>query len=228
MFARIAGGYDRANRVLSMGIDKRWRARVVRAAGLGPGSCALDVCAGTGDLTVALAQTGARVVGADFCVPMLERALPKGAAATKPLGYVGGDTMALPFADGVFDAVTVAFGIRNVADPVAGLREMFRVVKPGGRVLVLEFSRPRVPVWRTVYGAYFKHVLPRCGALVSGSRDGSYRYLHDSVMAFPEREAFLGCMREAGGVDAHFAVLTGGVACLYEARAQEAASEGQP
>lgn len=221
MFAEVAPGYDRANRALSLGIDLWWRRQTVRTVAVRAGERGLDVCAGTGDLTYALQRAGASVVGADFCAPMLTRARQKG----RPLGDVAGteagpsflaaDTMALPFPDHSFDFATVAFGIRNVSDPLAGLREMARVVRPGGRIVVLEFAKPRVPLLGSAYRFYFRRVLPKLGAWISGAKNRAYQYLHDSVMAFPEREQFLQMMGEAGLGSPRQRLLTGGVAAVY-------------
>jgi demethylmenaquinone methyltransferase/2-methoxy-6-polyprenyl-1,4-benzoquinol methylase len=215
MFAEVAPGYDRANRALSLGIDGCWRRRTVRVVGVQPGERGLDVCAGTGDLSLALQRAGASVVGVDFCVPMLARARAKAAARTRAPCYAAADALALPFADGSFDFATVAFGIRNVSDPRAALAEMLRVVRRGGRVVVLEFAKPRVPLLAAAYRFYFGRVLPRLGAWISGARNDAYRYLHDSVMSFPEREQFLALMRDAGLANPRHRLLTGGVAAIY-------------
>jgi demethylmenaquinone methyltransferase/2-methoxy-6-polyprenyl-1,4-benzoquinol methylase len=218
MFAEVAPGYDRANCALSLGIDRWWRRQAVRSARPAPGERGLDVCAGTGDLSIALQRAGAAVIGADFCAPMLRIAERKCASATPPaqaVRFLAADTLALPFRDGVFDFATVAFGIRNVSDPIAGLREMARVVRPGGRIVVLEFCKPRLPLLGAAYRFYFRSVLPRLGSWVSGTRNGAYRYLHDSVMAFPEREQFVALMTEAGLVQPTVRLLTGGIAALY-------------
>jgi len=218
LFARVADRYDRANHVLSLGVDHAWRRSAVRFAGLRPGEQVLDACSGTGDLALALARAGAVVTGTDFCPEMLRHAVRKSARARSgAAGFVAADTLRLPFADGSFDLATVAFGIRNVQDPVAGLRELARVVRPGGRVLVLEFSKPRIPLLREAYLFYFGRVLPRVGSWVTGDREGSYRYLHDSVMAFPERDEFLALMTAAGLTQPRARLLSCGIASLYRA-----------
>jgi demethylmenaquinone methyltransferase/2-methoxy-6-polyprenyl-1,4-benzoquinol methylase len=218
MFAEVAPGYDRANRALSLGIDLWWRRQTVRCVAPRPGERGLDVCTGTGDLCFALQRAGAVMVGADFCAPMLVRAVAKRTAspAGAPLpDFVAADTLQLPFADASFDFATVAFGIRNVADPRAGLAEMARVVRPGGRIVVLEFSKPRVPLLGAAYQFYFRRVLPRLGGWISGAKNHAYQYLHDSVMAFPERQAFLDLMVRAGLHAPQQRLLTGGIAAIY-------------
>lgn len=215
MFAEVAPGYDRANRALSCGIDVHWRKRTVQTVDVQPGERGLDVCAGTGDLAFALQRAGARVVGADFCAPMLVRAVAKGGFDPGSPRFLAADAMALPFPDAAFDFATVAFGIRNVSDPRIALREMARVVRPGGRVVVLEFTRPRIPLLGAAYRFYFRRILPRLGAWISGAKNDAYRYLHDSVMAFPEREQFLALMQDAGLSSPRQRLLTGGIAAIY-------------
>lgn len=216
MFAGVADRYDRANHVLSLGIDRGWRRAVVRLAGLQPGERVLDACTGTGDLAVAIARAGGTVTGTDFCPEMLRHAVSKARPGVEPR-FLAADTLRLPFADGAFDLATVAFGIRNVADPIAGLKELARVVRPGGRVLVLEFSKPKLPLVRGAYLFYFRRILPRLGAWITGDRAGAYDYLPASVMSFPERAAFLELMVEAGLDSPRHRSLSCGIASLYRA-----------
>ncbi len=216
MFAEVAPGYDRANRVLSLGIDVLWRKRAVQVAAVRPGERALDVCAGTGDLSLTLARAGAEVVGTDFCAPMLERARGKaGRAGDRRPRFLCADAMALPFPDGAFDLATVAFGIRNVSEPVTALREMARVVRPGGRVVVLEFCKPRAPLLGSAYLFYFRRVLPVLGRWVNGADNGAYSYLPRSVLAFPERQEFEALMRRAGLLRPTTTILSCGIAAIY-------------
>lgn len=222
MFAEVAPGYDRTNRALSLGIDVWWRRQAVAMTAVVAGERCLDVCSGTGDLSMAMHAAGATVVGTDFCAPMLQIAARKRVpvrantmAGAQCPRFLAADTLALPFATHTFDFATVAFGIRNVSDPIAGLREMARVVRPGGRIVVLEFCKPRVPLLGSLYRFYFRSVLPRLGGWISGARNGAYRYLHDSVMAFPERGEFLELMQQAGLQRPRLRLLTGGIAALY-------------
>ncbi|MBL8899207.1 MAG: bifunctional demethylmenaquinone methyltransferase/2-methoxy-6-polyprenyl-1,4-benzoquinol methylase UbiE [Planctomycetes bacterium] len=218
MFGTIAPRYDFLNHLLSMQIDRLWRRRVVRRAEVGRGQRVLDACTGTGDLAFALAQSGCAVVGGDFTPQMLSRAEAKrrerGARAAR-VRFVLADAMNLPFEDDGFDAATVAFGIRNVEDVVGGLREMTRVVKPGGRVLVLEFSRPPGAIFRSLYLFYFRRLLPRVGAWFARRGGDAYRYLPDSVMGFPDPEELARLMREAGLGEVRYERLTRGIATLH-------------
>jgi demethylmenaquinone methyltransferase / 2-methoxy-6-polyprenyl-1,4-benzoquinol methylase len=195
MFDRLAGRYDLLNTVLSAGNDGRWRRRTAAVSGLVAGGSALDVACGSGKLTSALRRRapGGLVVGMDFSGRMLAEA---GRKAPGP-SYVRGDALRLPFPDAVFDAVTIAFGLRNLADPELGLREMLRVLKPGGRALVLEFVRPQPGPLGQLYRRYLLHLLPRIGGLLSGQRQ-AYRYLSSTVDSYRTSEQLLELAGRAG------------------------------
>lgn len=216
MFAKISPRYDLLNHLLSGYIDKRWRRIVVEKLRplLTPEAHVLDVACGTGDLSIALFEkTGVRVTGVDFCRPMLDRAARK----ERRIAFVEGDALKLPFADGAFDAVTIAFGIRNLSSVENGLVELRRVLKPSGWVAILEFSRPVVPGFRSLAAVYCTRFLPRIGGLISGSRS-AYEYLPDSVSRFPDQETLSAMMRAAGFAEVEFENLTGGVAALHTGR----------
>lgn len=219
LFRRVAPKYDFLNRLLSFRRDVAWRRFTARKAGLEPGGSVLDVATGTGDLAFDLAEvvgsTG-RVVGLDFTEEMLVRARAKAdkLGLADVCRFVQGNALELPFEDAQFDAATIAFGLRNVVDRERCLLEMRRVVKPGGRVLVLEFSQPVWPVFRQVYLLYFRHILPFIGRLVQGDAD-TYRYLPETVLAFPDQEALAANMRNLGFHNVHYYNLTGGICCLH-------------
>jgi demethylmenaquinone methyltransferase / 2-methoxy-6-polyprenyl-1,4-benzoquinol methylase len=215
MFDRIAPTYDVLNHLLSANVDARWRRQAVRALGLTGKERVLDACSGTGDLALALLDGGAREVDAtDFAPEMLKRAEAKtGGRARLRVA----DTTALPFADGTFDAATVGFGVRNLQDLDAGLRELCRVLKPGGRLCVLEFSRARNPVFRGLFHVYFMLILPLIGNLVSGGADNAYAYLPRSVLAFPGPDALAERLKKAGFARVDVTSLTFGIACLHVA-----------
>ncbi len=216
MFARISPRYDLLNHLLSVNIDRRWRRRVVEKLGplVAHESRILDVACGTGDLSIALFENiGAGVTGLDFCRPMLERAARK----QPRIAFVEGDALRLPFDEGVFDAVTIAFGLRNLSSVERGLSELQRVLKPDGWAVILEFSKPVVPGFRSLAVAYCTRLLPRIGGLISGSRS-AYEYLPDSVARFPDQETLSAMMSDAGFADVGFENLTGGVAALHTGR----------
>jgi demethylmenaquinone methyltransferase/2-methoxy-6-polyprenyl-1,4-benzoquinol methylase len=220
MFARVARRYDLLNHLLSASLDRLWRRRLARsmAAALPPGGSVLDVCCGTGDQAQALRRRELRVVASDFCLPMVALARPKFArGARRPPRPLTADALGLPFADGAFDGATVSFGLRNVADLAGALRELARVVRPGGELGVLEFAVPRARPLRGLYLFYFRTLLPRLGSWVSGDRS-AYAYLPESVLAFPQREEFVDRMTAAGFVAGRFESLSGGILCIYRAR----------
>jgi demethylmenaquinone methyltransferase/2-methoxy-6-polyprenyl-1,4-benzoquinol methylase len=219
MFERIAARYDLLNHLLSGNTDKRWRRRVaavLRAALAGAkGARVLDVACGTGDLALALAaESPARITGIDFCRPMLDIAVRKAARQGCAIPFVEGDALRLPFADATFEAATIAFGLRNLSSVAAGLRELLRVLKPGGRAVILEFSQPVVPGFRALFQFYFTHVLPGIGGVISGSRS-AYEYLPDSVSHFPDQQQLAALMRDAGFEQVEYQNLTGGIAAIH-------------
>ncbi len=218
MFAGIAGRYDLLNHVLSLNIDKRWRSRVslsLRDILDRPDAAVLDVACGTGDLSIELNRgSEARIIGTDFCRPMLTRARSKSLSQARTISYVEGDALNLPFEEDQYDAVTIAFGLRNLANVRDGLVELGRILKPGGRLAVLEFSSPVVPGFGRLFNFYFSHVLPRIGGAVSGSR-GAYEYLPDSVSRFPDQKKLARLIEETGFSDVEYTNLTGGIAALH-------------
>lgn len=218
MFATIANRYDLLNHLLSANVDKRWRrivATKVRDKLPSSGARVLDVACGTGDLSLTLFETtGARVVGTDFCRPMLAIAAGKMPGQVR---LIEGDALRLPFQSGSFDAVTIAFGLRNLSSVENGLAELWRVLKPGGWVAVLEFSRPSNAVVRAFYGLYFRKVLPVLGGAISGSLN-AYAYLPASVQKFPDQEQLALLMKQAGFDQVQYQNLTVGVAALHMGR----------
>ena len=222
MFGQIAPWYDFLNHLLSLNIDKRWRDRTARLVPPGPAALGpiLDLCTGTGDLALTYdrdARGAVPVIGADFSHEMLVRAVKKADAtgAGGRVRFVEADAQALPFADDTFQLVTNAFGLRNVTDTDKGLAEMVRVTRPGGRVAVLEFSKPRNPVLGRMYLWYFRYLLPLVGQLISRSRENAYRYLPASVLKFPDYDALAERMRAAGLGEVVYLPFTFGVATLY-------------
>lgn len=215
MFGRIARRYDLLNHTLSLGIDRGWRKALVRASGVQPGDLVIDVCTGTGDLALAFAKSGARVVGVDFTAAMVQRAARK--APTPALAFLRGDALALPIASACARVASIAFGLRNVADHRLALRELRRVLAPGGCVLVLEFSTPKGRVVGPLYRSYFTHLLPRIGRAISGDAE-AYDYLPRTVLAWMQPEALKEALVETGFVDCGWRELTYGIACLHWGR----------
>lgn len=216
MFASIAPRYDLLNHLLSLSVDKRWR-RVTRrrmAPYLTPDSLLLDLCTGTGDLALEMAGL-VRVVGCDFCHPMLVEALRKGKKRPAArVWFAEGDALRLPLASQSFEAATVAFGLRNLERYEVGLQEIFRVLKKGGRLAILEFSIPTLPVFRHFYLFYFKRILPRIGSLISG-RDGPYSYLPESVDEFPDNHSLAAMLAGIGFLQIEQHSLSAGIATLH-------------
>jgi demethylmenaquinone methyltransferase/2-methoxy-6-polyprenyl-1,4-benzoquinol methylase len=223
MFGEIAPHYDRMNHLLSLNIDRYWRRWTVKKLAPVPGEPILDVCTGTGDLALAFhraTQGKSEIVAADFCREMLEigRRKQQGAGIGSELTFVEADAQKLPFEDERFAIVSVAFGLRNVADTNRGLAEMARVCRPGGQVAVLEFSTPRWQPLRGFYLAYFHHVLPRVGQLLARNRSDAYEYLPATVAQFPDGEQLAERMRGVGLKNIKYWPLTFGIATLYLGR----------
>ena len=223
MFGEIAGWYDFLNHLLSLGVDRSWRGKTVRLvapeARAGP---ILDVCTGTADLALAYwrasrRMSAVRMVGTDFCRPMLEIGNKKRrrAGAEDRLEFIEADTVSLPFPDEVFQIVSVAFGLRNVSDPDKGLQEMIRVCRRGGSVAVLEFSMPRIWPFNVLYNWYFHGILPRIGQTLARNTQKAYNYLPESVARFPQGEAFVQRLCDAGLKEAAIYPFTFGIATLY-------------
>lgn len=227
LFTSIAPRYDRINNLQSFGMHHRWKDRLVRLADLKPGDRALDICCGTGDITERLATTGAEAIGLDFTGEMLEVARSRASQfkTRKPIGesrnpnpearlfptleYLQGDAMQLPFPDASFDAVTVGFGLRNLSNWETGLREMHRVSKPGGRLLVLDFGRPDNSVWRALYFAYLRLIVPVYGKLFCGNWS-AYAYILESLKAYPAQRGVERAMAELKCRDVHVINFFGG------------------
>jgi demethylmenaquinone methyltransferase/2-methoxy-6-polyprenyl-1,4-benzoquinol methylase len=210
MFDGVAEHYDRTNSVTSLGLDRHWRSVTRRSLALAPGQKVLDVAAGTAVSTVALAESGAWCVAADFSLGMLRR------GRHRQVPKVAADALRLPFADGVFDAVTVSFGLRNMADTVAALGELRRVVRPGGRLVVCEFSSPVFGPFRFVYLNYLMRALPVIATRVSSNPE-AYRYLAESIRAWPDQRALAALVADAGWGDVEWTNLTGGIVALHRA-----------
>ena len=219
MFDRIAPVYDAMNRVMTAGLDRRWRKLAVRET-VWPGDRVLDSCCGTGDLAVEAERRGARVVGLDFSEPMLERARHKSGT----IEWVQGDALALPFEAGEFDAVTCGFGVRNLADLEGGLREAARVLKPGGKIAVLEITRPR-GLLRPFFRLWFDVLVPFAGKVLPGGK--AYTYLPASVRRFPGPEDLAALFVAAGFQDVRYRLLGGGTVALHVARTPPSGSEPQ-
>jgi demethylmenaquinone methyltransferase / 2-methoxy-6-polyprenyl-1,4-benzoquinol methylase len=212
MFDGVARRYDLTNTVLSVGLDRGWRRATEEALALRSGDTVLDLAAGTAVSTVQLGSSGATAVACDFSLGMLKVGKDRG----RSVPLVAGDALALPFRDGAFDAATISFGLRNVADVDAALRELARVTRPGGRLVVCEFSRPTWAPWRTVYTEYLMRALPPVARAVSSNPD-AYVYLAESIRAWPDQAALAERIRGAGWTDIAWRNLTGGIVALHRA-----------
>ncbi|AVG24695.1 MULTISPECIES: bifunctional demethylmenaquinone methyltransferase/2-methoxy-6-polyprenyl-1,4-benzoquinol methylase UbiE [Pontimonas] len=216
MFTEVAKGYDRTNTVLSGGNATLWRIATVKALDPQPGERILDIAAGTGTSSVAIAKSGAEVVALDFSAGMVE----EGRKRHPELTFVEGDAEALPFPPQSFDAVTISFGLRNVNNPQLAIGEMYRVLKPGGRLVICEFSHPDRAVVKGSYKAYLKYVMPAI-AKVTSSNPEAYTYLMDSIREWPTQDVLAQWLRAAGFTRVAYRNLTGGIVALHRARAPE-------
>jgi len=218
IFSRIAVTYDLVGHLTSFGIDKHWRTVAVRLAALTPTSRVLDLAAGTGDLTIAMARQGkpATVLSTDFVSEMLEIGKRKAAAYKGPtkISFAQADAQDLHLDDESFDVVTISFGVRNLTDRMANFREVLRVLKPGGRYLVLEFSRPRSAFFRGVYHIYLRTIVPFFGWLIARDKE-SYEYLNDSIRAFPDQPTLAAELSKAGFSKVEWKDLTGGIVAVH-------------
>ena len=213
MFDTVAESYDRTNDLLSFGQDRLWRKKVLKAVNPQPGQTILDLAAGTGSSSVVFAKEGVKVIASDFSEGMLA----VGRKRHPELEFVYADATKLPFKDASVDAVTISFGLRNVNEPKTALKEMLRVLKPGGTVVICEFSQVSVPVIRSFYNFYLKRVLPRLSSLLA-SNQGAYEYLSESIMAWPKQIELVKWLTDAGFVDANYKNLSFGVVALHCAK----------
>jgi len=216
MFTEVAPGYDRTNALLSGGNSVLWRMATTKALDIRPGDRVLDVAAGTGTSSKAIQKAGAEVVALDFSPGMVQ----EGRKRHPDIEFVEGDAEALPFSAGSFDAVTISFGLRNVHNPQVALGEMYRVLKPGGRIVICEFSHPPAPLVRAGYEGYLKYVMPAVTAISSTHRD-AYKYLMESIADWPEQSVVSQWLRAAGFTRVAYRNLTGGIVALHRARSPE-------
>lgn len=219
MFSKVAANYDKGNNVLSMGIHHLWRKKLVAYSGAKAGDKVLDCATGTGDLAIEFKKTvgtSGTVIGTDFCAEMLIPAPSKAKARGLDIQFEQADVTQLQYPENSFDICSISFGIRNVGDPVKALKEMGRVTKPGGTVMVLEFGQVNIPVFGTLYNFYSQSILPKIGGLVTGQKE-AYEYLQKSSAAFPCREEFLDLMKESSAFSrCEYTSLTGGIAYIYK------------
>jgi demethylmenaquinone methyltransferase/2-methoxy-6-polyprenyl-1,4-benzoquinol methylase len=228
MFAAIAPSYDLNNRLHSLWMDQGWRKKAVKLAKVTPFGVVVDVACGTGDLSIAMHRAKqrlaawavrgpAKTIGIDFTYEMLPIAMHKSASDSgpSPIIYLNGDAQALPLPDTCADVVSIAFGIRNVAEPATAIAEFHRVLNPGGRLVILEFSLPTHPLLRALYNFYFRKILPRTATLISGDKTGAYKYLPESVNTFIGREQMMKMMTDAGFENVEQYPMTFGVCICY-------------
>lgn len=219
MFSKVAANYDKGNNVLSMGVHHLWRKKLVQYSEAKPGNKVLDCATGTGDLAIQFKKTvgdTGEVIGTDFCAEMLIPAPGKAKERGLDIKFEQADVTQLQYADKTFDICSISFGIRNVGDPVKALREMGRVTKSGGKVMILEFGQVNIPVFGSLYNFYSQNILPKIGGMVTGQKE-AYEYLQKSSAAFPCREDFLALMKESNSFSkCEYISLTGGIAYIYK------------
>jgi demethylmenaquinone methyltransferase/2-methoxy-6-polyprenyl-1,4-benzoquinol methylase len=218
LFATVARRYDLINDIQSFGLHRVWKRRLLAFAHARPGERALDLCCGTGDIALALVQQGAEVVGLDFSEPMLQVALEKlkKQSPKAKVEFIRGDAQQIPFPENTFDVLTIGYGLRNLADLDAGLRDMLRVTKPGGRLLVLEFGKPDNSIWRTIYFGYLKFFLPIFGKLFCGN-SAAYAYILESLKHYPAQKGVAAKMAELGWQNVKIINLIGGIMSIHSA-----------
>ena len=216
LFATIARRYDLINDIQSFGLHRLWKRRVLRLARVQPGERALDLCCGTGDLTLSLAKRGADATGLDFSDPMLQVAKEKAQSAKSKIEFIRGDAQQISFPDNTFDVLTIGYGLRNLADLDAGLRDMWRVTKPGGRFISLEFGKPGNSVWRAIYFGYLKFALPIFGKLFVGN-SAAYAYILESLNHYPAQQAVAAKMAALGWQNIRVINLIGGIMSIHYA-----------
>jgi demethylmenaquinone methyltransferase/2-methoxy-6-polyprenyl-1,4-benzoquinol methylase len=218
LFAAIAGRYDLINDIQSFGLHRLWKRRVLRLTGARPGNRALDLCCGTGDLALGLAKRGAQVTGLDFSEAMLRVAREKSKVQSpkSKVDFVCGDAQQIPFPDETFDVLTIGYGLRNLSDLDAGLREMWRVTKPGGRLVALEFAKPDNAAWRAMYFSYLKFFLPIFGKIFCGNA-AAYSYILESLKHYPAQQAVATRLRDLGWQNVQVINLMGGVMSIHYA-----------
>lgn len=216
LFGTIARRYDLVNDLQSFGLHRWWKRRLARLAGVREGTTALDVCCGTGDVALVLARRGARVTGLDFSEAMLAVARQR-AAGHGNIELVQGDALQLPFADGAFEVVTISYGLRNLSDVEGGLREMWRVLRPGGRLLILDFGKPENRLWRAISFAYLEKVVPWLGRWFSGDA-AAYAYILESLRAYPAQTGVRGLLERLPAATVQIVNLLGGIMSIHRAR----------
>jgi demethylmenaquinone methyltransferase/2-methoxy-6-polyprenyl-1,4-benzoquinol methylase len=216
LFATIAPRYDLINDLQSFGLHRAWKRRLVRLAAVRPGMQALDLCCGTGDVAFALADAGAKVTGCDFSEPMLEVARQRSAGRANVPTFVQGDALKLPFSEQMFDVVTIAYGLRNLADFRAGLAEMLRVLKPAGKLLILDFGKPDFAPWRTAYFTYLKLFVPLFGKIFCGN-SATHAYILESLKKYPAQKGIAALLTELGCREVRIENILGGVMSINTA-----------